>query len=75
MSALYIKEEINAMSFGLLLKLVHQQSPHLHCLIGELMSNARKHMSEWSKTLSDILMDINTRYWLCDVDNNILTKI
>ena len=84
MSIPYTREEINLMPNELLLELYKEKSLRLYpyCLIGDTISNARKKMTEWSKTKVDILisgkdgcsMDINTCYWYCNIDENDIIK-
>lgn len=83
----YTKEELRAMSVKELLALP-KKCPRLHpyCLIGLHIDEVRNRMKEWSKNIGFYvemltsgqicLMDINTTYYYCEVDENgIMTDV
>ena len=83
----YTKEELRAMSAKELLALP-KKCPRLHpyCLIGLHIDEVRNRMKEWSKNIGFYvemltsgqicLMDINTTYYYCEVDENgIMTDV
>lgn len=87
MEAPYTKEELRAMTAKQILALP-EKCPRLYpyCLIGLHIDDARDHMNEWCKHIGNkaeiltsgqgCLMDINTTYYYCELDeNNIMTDV
>ena len=78
-------EELDNMTDEQIIELHKIKSKRLHpyCLIGVNIDDARKRIKEYSKVKTELLvsgkdgclMDINTSYWYCNVDehNNIIS--
>lgn len=87
MEAPYTIEELRSMTPKEFLALP-KKCPRLHpyCLIGLHIDDARNRMKEWTKYIGNrvemlstdqgCLLDINTTYYICEVDeNSIMTDV
>lgn len=81
MEAHYTKEELRAMTDKQITTLLKKCSGlHPYCLIGLHIVDVRNRMKEWSKSIGNrvemfspgegCLMDINTIYYNCEIDEN-----
>jgi hypothetical protein len=86
-AAPYTKKELRAMTAKEILELP-EKCPRLYpyCLIGLHIDDIRNHMDDWCKNIGSkieiltsgqgCLMDINTTYYCCELDeNNIMTDV
>lgn len=87
MEAPYTKEELRTMTTKEILNLPeksHRLYPY--CLIGLHIDDVRSRMDDWCKNIGNkaeiltscqsYLMDINTTYYCCELDeNNIMTDV
>ena len=87
MEAPYTKKELREMTVKEILELP-EKCPRLYpyCLIGLHIDDVRNHMNDWCKNIGckteilisgqGCLMDINTTYYCCKLDeNNIMTDV